>query len=78
MSTVSKGRGSSLNVWEILTGCIRIRGGITDEALVSNLAATLFEKLKGYEAILSRQKYMAGDVSVDTLQKTLRRSLDCA
>jgi glutathione S-transferase len=37
------------------------RGGTTDEARVAELAKTLEGKLAGYEAILSKQKYLAGD-----------------
>ena len=40
-----------------------MRGGATNEAHVEYLAATLDQKLDGYEAILSKQKYLAGDVS---------------
>jgi glutathione S-transferase len=36
-------------------------GRPTDEALVAELAKTLEAKLAGYEAILSRQKYLAGE-----------------
>jgi glutathione S-transferase len=36
-------------------------GRPTDEALVAALAKTLEGKLAGYEAILSKQKYLAGD-----------------
>ncbi|KAL7409778.1 glutathione S-transferase [Mrakia frigida] len=37
------------------------RGLATDEAKVTSLTATLAEKLVAYEAILSKQKYTAGD-----------------
>ena len=33
------------------------------EERAAECAATLEEKLKGYERILSKQKYLAGDVS---------------
>jgi glutathione S-transferase len=36
-------------------------GRPTDEALVAELAKTLEAKLAGYEAILSKHKYLAGD-----------------
>jgi glutathione S-transferase len=36
-------------------------GRSTDEALVAELAKTLEAKLAGYEAILAKQKYLAGD-----------------
>jgi glutathione S-transferase len=36
-------------------------GGKTDEARVQDLASKLEGKLAGYEAILSKQKYLAGD-----------------
>lgn len=39
-----------------------MRGGTTDEKAVEFFATTLEAKLKGYEAILSKQKYLAGDV----------------
>ena len=38
-------------------------GGQTDEKQVEYYVATLDAKLNGYEAILSKQKYIAGDVS---------------
>ncbi|EKM53960.1 uncharacterized protein PHACADRAFT_145482 [Phanerochaete carnosa HHB-10118-sp] len=38
-----------------------MRGGTTNEANVEYLAATFDAKLNGYEAILSKQKYLAGD-----------------
>lgn len=37
------------------------RGVKTDEARAAELAATLESKLEGYERILSKQKYLAGD-----------------
>ena len=37
-------------------------GGTTNEALVAELIPRLEIKLDGYEAILSKQKYLAGDV----------------
>ena len=37
--------------------------GQTNEALVAELIPRLEIKLDGYEAILSKQKYLAGDVS---------------
>jgi glutathione S-transferase len=38
-----------------------MRGMKTDEALVAALTANLEAKLAGYEAILSKHKYLAGD-----------------
>jgi glutathione S-transferase len=38
-------------------------GKQTNETLVTELIARLEIKLDGYEAILSKQKYLAGDVS---------------
>ena len=38
-------------------------GQATNEALVAELIPRLEIKLDGYEAILSKQKYLAGDVS---------------
>ena len=40
----------------------RKNGVPTNEAHVGFLAATLDAKLNGYEAILSKQKYVAGNV----------------
>jgi glutathione S-transferase len=37
------------------------RGGKTDEARVAELAGALAGKLEGYERILSRTEYLAGD-----------------
>lgn len=37
-------------------------GGKTDEVVVGELIKTLDMKLDGYEKILSKQKYLAGDV----------------
>ena len=41
-----------------------MRGGTADEAKAEEHAKNLEAKLVGYEAILSKQKYLAGDVSV--------------
>ena len=38
-------------------------GQVTNETLVEELVPRLSTKLDGYEAILSKQKYLAGDVS---------------
>jgi glutathione S-transferase len=40
-----------------------LSGKQTNETLVTELIARLEIKLDGYEAILSKQKYLAGDVS---------------
>ena len=40
-----------------------MRGGQTDHKRVEELKATLAMKLEGYERILSKRKYLAGDVS---------------
>jgi glutathione S-transferase len=37
------------------------RGGTTDEARVRVLCATLEGKIQGYERVLARQRYLAGD-----------------
>ncbi len=42
----------------------RLQGGITDEALCDRLLATLSAKLDVYDLILSKQKYLAGDVHI--------------
>lgn len=34
----------------------------TNEALLQHMLKTLEERLKGYESILAKQKYLAGDV----------------
>jgi len=39
----------------------RYRGGVTDEKRVEELVAQFELKLNGYEAILSKQKYLAGN-----------------
>ena len=39
-------------------------GGVADEAQVSEQTRKLADRLDGYERILSKQKYLAGDVSV--------------
>ncbi|KAH8109361.1 glutathione S-transferase [Phellopilus nigrolimitatus] len=41
-----------------------LRGQATDEKRVAELEAALVEKLKVYEVILGKTKYLAGDVSV--------------
>jgi glutathione S-transferase len=41
----------------------KYRGGVTDEKRVEELLAQFEGKLNGYEAILGKQKYLAGDVS---------------
>jgi hypothetical protein len=41
----------------------RMRGLTTDEKVVSELVETLNGKLAGYETVLSKQKYLAGNVS---------------
>lgn len=38
-----------------------MRGGITDEKRVDDLTAALRQKMDGYERILGKQKYLAGD-----------------
>lgn len=42
---------------------LRMRGVKGDDARAEEYSNTLEEKLKGYEAILSKQKYLAGNVS---------------
>ena len=39
-------------------------GGVADEAQVSEQTRKLADRLDGYERILSKQKYLAGDVSM--------------
>lgn len=55
----------------LLTLTYRQKGIATNEANVEYLAATLQAKLDGYEAILSKQKYVAGDVSPDSTSLVL-------
>lgn len=40
-----------------------MRGGQTDENRVQELTQALYAKLDVYEVILSKSKYLAGDVS---------------
>ena len=40
---------------------VHIFGKTTDEALVAEYVATLAGKLEGYERILAKQKYLAGE-----------------
>lgn len=40
-------------------------GGQTNEQQVELLTTTLDAKLNGYEAILSKQTYLSGDVSIE-------------
>ena len=42
-----------------------MRGGTTDEKRVKELTETLYAKLEAYELILSKRKYLAGDVSFE-------------
>ena len=46
-----------------------MRGLSTNEARVKELTDTLYVKLDAYEEILSKRKYLAGDVS-GTLENT--------
>ena len=48
-----------------------MRGGETNEKAVEFYVAQLDGKLKGYEAILSKQKYLAGDVRAWKVNMTL-------
>lgn len=41
---------------------LRMRGGQVDEVRAEELERTFEAKLQGYELILSRQKYLAGNV----------------
>ena len=41
-----------------------MHGGSTDEKQLEFYVKTLDAKLDGYERILSKQKYLAGDVSL--------------
>jgi len=43
------------------------RGGVPDEAVIADLVKSLDGKLDGYEKILSKQKYLAGDVSFSSM-----------
>jgi hypothetical protein len=49
------------------------RGGVTDEKRVEELVGQLEGKLDGYEVILGKQKYLAGDVRVRILFSCLKR-----
>ena len=43
-----------------------MRGGVTDEKRVADLTETLNAKLDVYDKILSKRRYLAGDVSLST------------
>ena len=45
------------------------RGGVTDEKRVEELLGQLESKLDGYEVILGKQKYLAGDVRASSFLK---------
>jgi hypothetical protein len=45
-----------------------MRGGTTDVAVYENLLKGLNAKLDVYDKILSKQKYLAGNVSVSSVQ----------
>ena len=49
-------------LWSLADKVIRLKRMKTNEDLVKIYLAILTAKLHGYEAILSKQKYMAGDV----------------
>lgn len=44
-------------------------GGVTDEKRVEELLGQFEGKLDGYEAILGKQKYLAGDVGASSCSK---------
>lgn len=48
----------------ILTRLNRSAGSVSDEGAVARNLTTLEAKLDGYESILSKQKFLAGDVSL--------------
>jgi hypothetical protein len=50
-------------------------GGEPDEKLVEELLGKLEGKLDGYETILGKQKYLAGDVGVSSC--STRAPLNC-
>ena len=54
-----KGMSSAANTDVTLD---RMRGGQSDRSRVEDLTATLRLKLEGYERILSKREYLAGDV----------------
>jgi glutathione S-transferase len=47
----------------------RYQGGVTDEKRVEDLLGQFEGKLDGYEAILGKQKYLAGDVRASSCSK---------
>jgi hypothetical protein len=53
-------------------------GGETDEKLVEELVGKLEGKLDGYEVILGKQKYLAGDVRASScsMRAPLNRDAD--
>ena len=55
-----------LQAKKIHTSTTRLRGEETDPAAVAKHTATLEKKLDAYEKILSKRKYLAGDVIIFT------------
>jgi hypothetical protein len=49
-------------IWRLTVTMFSYYGKKTDEALVEEYTKKLSMKLDGYEAILSKQKYLAGEV----------------
>jgi glutathione S-transferase len=47
----------------------KLLGGEPDEKLVEELVGKLEGKLDGYETILAKQKYLAGDVRASSCSK---------
>ena len=53
------------------------RGGVTDEKRVDELVGQLEGKLDGYEVILGKQKYLAGDVRTCSCSKCVPLERRC-
>ena len=53
------------------------KGGVPNEKLVEELVGKLEGKLDGYEAILAKQKYLAGDVRASYCSKQASLSRRC-
>ena len=53
------------------------RGGVTDEKRVEELVGQFEGKLDGYEVILGKQKYLAGDVRACSCSKRVALKRRC-
>lgn len=58
---------AEIQLVNIILSSSSFRGLTPDQAIVDEHMAALASKLDGYEAVLSKQKYLAGDVSGSSL-----------